>query len=1427
MATVDDLSIQISASASRAINAMDRLISKTNTLSRTMGSLSGNSGITGVANGVSRLAKAMHGMEAVKTVEFSRLARNINKLGAVDTAKLNNVASSMSHLSRSINAINGNAGNTAGLTALAKSISRLGYKSVNEAINNMPRLTTELTKMVNSLANTAPISNNLTRLMGSIATISQNTKRFNSSANQAANGVNKLNGSARNLYTTLINGLGRGINTVGSKMGHMFANSLRIVREHMTKTQSATTSLAQAIGKFYAAYFLVIRGIRALGSSIKSAMDYIEVLNYFDASFGQVASRAVDNWKAMGYESAQAYYDSFAERAKVLTSQMSGFTIMDNGMLKNTGSKTLGINPTQVMNYQSMYAQMASSMGVASETSLRLSRALTEIGADLASVKNLEFNDVWQDMASMLAGMSRTVDKFGVNIRNANMQNELTRLGIDANIQKMSQQDKALLRTIILLNSTEYAWADLSDTISQPANQVRLLNSNMHNLSRTIGNIFLPVVAKVLPYINGFVIALERLGEKIVELLGFTGFDWGSSGGSNDAISDLLDETDSLTDSLDDADASAKKLKKSIRDFDKLNVISSQDNTNGTGGNGGAGTSDALLAAFDDALTRYQQRWDKGFREMTNSAADFADELEKAFLKAWKTGDGSDIGGAIANWLNKGIKYVNAHSKLFNSGLKKIANILGTGVNGFTEKLDWSGLGKVVGSGIKGALEAETQFFKTVDWTNLGASISKSLNSAIGEGIIQAKLKASVSKLRSAIEFAFGGIKSFSFAGLGVALGQGINDALDEMGRVDKKTGKNGWQMLGESITGGAVGIADSLIVALKKTDWKKVGQAIADFLTSFDSFSITWHFGTLVSSMLSGLYQSLVSTENVNLAAQKISDAINGFVRAMNKKDIKTGKTGWQMAGGIVNSLIQAILQAFANVDWLSVFKGIIQGIGELNLSSQVIILTGLSFKFGVAGTIGSYLAGKIASSVAAEEAAFTGIGTKIGGYIGAGVASAIAGWKIGNWLGRKLFGDNDDLFGNGMSVYDMTFSEQMDYLAEAFLEKINGGESHGSGGGSHFGPSDAYGQYYQDLQSSKKNKTATGYLEDALKLSTSDLQKLWNEQGLKNYTAEQIKSLLLDRKGNVYSFNDLISSSDVKKINSAYQKLKNKKSSTSTTSQGTDPGAKYHVSDFQAWWNLEGAEGITKTVDFVIKATGIDVKGSTAKVATLLSKITNKDVSAKSTGIDKGGSTLTLGNLIKGIKDKFVTVTGKGTQTTTKNHVGTVTYLKSMWSSFTNIFPKVTATAIYNTVSTFKGVWDSIKNKNVTLTPLFNAGEAVGKITIATLATAFGIKIPAHADGAYVQANKPQLAIIGDNKREGEFVAPESKLRSAVQESMLALSGTGTSDEELALMREQNALLKQIVNKDTSISYKDVFKATRKGNEEYKLINNKSAFA
>ena len=48
--------------------------------------------------------------------------------------------------------------------------------------------------------------------------------------------------------------------------------------------------------------------------------------------------------------------------------------------------------------------------------------------------------------------------------------------------------------------------------------------------------------------------------------------------------------------------------------------------------------------------------------------------------------------------------------------------------------------------------------------------------------------------------------------------------------------------------------------------------------------------------------------------------------------------------------------------------------------------------------------------------------------------------------------------------------------------------------------------------------------------------------------------------------------------------------------------------------------------------------------------------------------------------------------------------------------------------------------------------------------------LSIPRLATGGYAEANSPQLAIIGDNKREGEIVAPESKIAEAVAAGVAA---------------------------------------------------------
>lgn len=70
---------------------------------------------------------------------------------------------------------------------------------------------------------------------------------------------------------------------------------------------------------------------------------------------------------------------------------------------------------------------------------------------------------------------------------------------------------------------------------------------------------------------------------------------------------------------------------------------------------------------------------------------------------------------------------------------------------------------------------------------------------------------------------------------------------------------------------------------------------------------------------------------------------------------------------------------------------------------------------------------------------------------------------------------------------------------------------------------------------------------------------------------------------------------------------------------------------------------------------------------------------------------------------------------------------------------------------------------------------------------------KLPYLAQGGYVKANTPQLAMIGDNKREGEIVAPESKLAA-----MAAMAAQGSNDEVVMLLKQ---LISLVATKDNNI--------------------------
>lgn len=720
---IDRLEVQVEAQATKANNQLDKLVGKLDSLSNSLSHIN-SSGLSGLSSGISKFAQASAQLSNVKTADFTRLIKNISSLSSVNTQQIYGAASAMRTLSTAINSLGGVSASSMQVAYVAKDISKLGGVNVQRAITNLPLLATAMNNLMATLSKAPSVNRNIIDMTNALANLASQGNRVGSSSNSIVNGLNRTSSA-------------------------------------MARTRKSSISLAAAFGKFYASWWLVIRGASKLWDSIENSMNYVEVLNYFDAAFGQVADSAVSQWEDAGYDSAEAYYNSFSSRAKELTSKMTGFNVNDDGTLTATGNASLGINPTKLMNYQATFAQMSSSIGVASETSLLLSQALTELGADLASVKNMDFDKVWKDMASGLAGMSRTLDKYGVNIRNVNLQQKLFDLGINENITNLNQNDKALLRAIILLDSTRYAWGDLADTLNQPANQMRLLESNLNNLSRTIGNLFLPAVSNLLPYVNGLVIGLQRLFTWIGNLLGIDLSGITSAvGDSAFDIGELVEETDDLAGSLEDATKAAEKLKRTVRGFDELNVISTQTNSGGII-SGSALASGLLDDAFANAFSEYQKAWDEAFSNMENRANEFADKVEK-FLQPVR-----DIieDFAIGDFFKAGQDTSNLVAGIFNFFAEAIDNVdwyaIGESIGDFLNGLDWvkilDSVGKLFYQGLKAVLETWCGSFKKDPLSTLaisfaafkffmggklltGAVFGKALASATGMSFISSSL---------------------------------------------------------------------------------------------------------------------------------------------------------------------------------------------------------------------------------------------------------------------------------------------------------------------------------------------------------------------------------------------------------------------------------------------------------------------------------------------------------------------------------------------------------------------------------------------------------------------------------------------------------------------------------------------------------------
>ena len=792
MADIDNLQIKISADANKATNALNKLASSLTNFQRSLSI--DTSKLTSISNSIQSIANAASSMNTSGIKNISTLTNSINRMGKIDTSGLSKISSALKTFSADMagTKVDG----VGDIASIASSISRLGGVASGRAITNIPLLAKNLKQLFTTLSTAPNVSENIIRMTNALAGLAST-------------------GAAS----------GRAANSLGRNLNTYTASAKRATK--------STFSLAAAFGKFYATYFLVIRGIKSLWKSIEGTTDYIEAFNYYTVAFNKVGKEWGKDFKKFGYDNAEDYAQSFGNRVNELLGKMSGLKVdVDGGLILESGMKNLGLNLQEITQYASQLASITNSLGQTGEVTTAISKSMTMLAGDISSLFNVDFSTVATNLQSGLIGQSRALYKYGIDITNATLQTYAYKYGIEKAVSEMSQAEKQQLRLLAILDQSKVSWGDLANTINSPSNMIRQFTNNVKEAGMVLGQLFIPVLQKVLPVINGVVIAIKRLLVSVANLLGikidFSAFGQGVSG-YNENLENTADE-------LDKVGKSAKKAKSYTLGIDELNIIDPNSGSNGSSSAGGAGID--LTKEIMDATAEYEKVWQEAFDKMQNTAMGWADKVSKVFKPvkdiiedlayafkfdsdAWFKVAGMDTSKLVTgifDWFTRAIDSVD---------WEKIGRHIGS----FLDGMDWTAIFTSAGNFIETAIDAAIDLWKgSFDAAPIETTIITAIGllkfTGVGDiiwGKISDKLSATV--LGSSI----GIVPTIAIAAVTWEIGFNVGKSLGEALFPDDKEIYENFSFFGE---GGFFDTIKNTDFSILFDAWKQMNSDAADFLT-------------------------------------------------------------------------------------------------------------------------------------------------------------------------------------------------------------------------------------------------------------------------------------------------------------------------------------------------------------------------------------------------------------------------------------------------------------------------------------------------------------------------------------------------------------------------------------------------------------------
>ena len=507
-----------------------------------------------------------------------------------------------------------------GLQNLINTLNRL-KTATNGGATGLSKTAQGIRELSNSLKglNSGDASQKITRLTNALTALSQvgNVKISSSIANQltaintALAGLKWTDGDK---LTSLANGL-RPLSELGKANMTTFINQLsklpKVIEDleaaDIDKFTQQMTALAAAMKPFADEMQKVSNGFSAFPSKIQKLITSTEKYNASarkaTSTTGQftsglkalnVAAVAI-TFRKIGHFIAQAVTESnkYQEDLNLFTVALGQYAAEAQNYAEKV-SDVMGIDPAQWLRNQGVFNTLLTGFGDTAERAQLMSQNLTQLGYDLSSFFNISIEDAMQKLQSGISGELEPLRRLGYDLSQARLEQTALNLGIKESVANMTQAEKAELRYYAIMTQVTTAQGDMARTLEAPANQLRILQAQLTQAARAIGNIFIPALNAILPYAIAVVQVIREIANALANLAGFKLTEVDYSGVNNAAVG-----AGSLADNLDDAAGAAKKLKQYTAGFDELNVFAPNTGSGSGAGAGGAGGFDFDLPTYD------------------------------------------------------------------------------------------------------------------------------------------------------------------------------------------------------------------------------------------------------------------------------------------------------------------------------------------------------------------------------------------------------------------------------------------------------------------------------------------------------------------------------------------------------------------------------------------------------------------------------------------------------------------------------------------------------------------------------------------------------------------------------------------------------------------------------------------------------------